>query len=94
MADVGRRMHGVWDLWMLSKENNCLTSLEFLERPELPLILVLPAKKEACSSPLEVLEKFDFLLSLAVISWLQIPYIHRMLRFCMSCSYIHDGVCQ
>ena len=94
MADVVRRMHDVWALWMLSKEKNCLTSLELLERPEFPLILVLLAKKEACSSPLEAFEKFDFLLSLAVLSWLQIPYIHRMLRSCMSCSYIHERVRQ
>jgi hypothetical protein len=49
-------MHDVWALWMLSKENNCLTPLELLERPEFQLILVLIAKKEACSSPLEALE--------------------------------------
>jgi hypothetical protein len=60
MADVGRRMHGVWALWMLSKENNCLTPLEILERPESPLILALLSKKEACSSPLEALKRvFD-----------------------------------
>jgi hypothetical protein len=45
MADVGRRMHGVWALWMLFKENNCLTPLELLERPESPLILALFSKK-------------------------------------------------
>ncbi len=60
MVDVGSRMHGVWALWMLSKENNCLTPLELLERPESPLILALHAKKEACSSPLEALKRlFD-----------------------------------
>jgi hypothetical protein len=48
MADVGRRMHSVWALWMLSKENNCLTPLELLERIESPLILALLSKKEAC----------------------------------------------
>jgi len=54
MADVGRRMHGVWALWMLSKENNCLTPLELLERTESPLIL------KAYSSPLEALKRiFD-----------------------------------
>jgi hypothetical protein len=45
MADVGRRMHGVWALWMLSKENNCLTPLELVEWPEYPLILALLSKK-------------------------------------------------
>ena len=90
MADFGRRMHGVWAFWMFYKKNNFLTPLEL----EFPLILVLLAKKEACSSPLEVLEKFDFLLSLVFLPWLQIPYIHRKLRSCMSCSYIHDGVRQ
>ena len=94
MADVGSRMHCVWALWLLSKENNCLTPLELLDWPEFTLILVLSAKKEACSSPLEALEKFDFLLPLAVIPWFQIFYIHHMLRSCMSCSYIHDGVFQ
>ena len=60
MADVGRRIHGVWALRMLSKENNCLTPIELLERPEFPLILALLSKKEACSSPLEALKRvFD-----------------------------------
>ena len=94
MGDVGSRMHCVWALWMISRENSCLTPLELLKRPEFQLVLVLITKKEACSSPLEALEKFDFLLSLAVLSWLQIHYIHRTLRSCRSCSYIHDGVCQ
>ena len=68
MADVGSRMHDVWALRMLSKENNCLTPLELLERSEFHLILVLIANKEACSSPLEALDKFDFLYS-----WLSYP---------------------
>jgi hypothetical protein len=42
---------------MLSKENNCLTPLELLERPEFPLILALLAKKDACLSLLEVLKR-------------------------------------
>jgi hypothetical protein len=58
MDDVGRRMHGVWALWMLSKENNCLTPSELLERPESPLILALLSKKDASSSPLEALKRF------------------------------------
>ena len=59
MADVGSRMHDVRALWMLSKENNCLTPLELLEWQEFHLILVLIAKKEACSSPLEAFENLD-----------------------------------
>jgi hypothetical protein len=60
MADVGRRMHGVWALWMLSRKNNFLTPLELLEWPESSLILALLSKKEACSSPLEALKRvFD-----------------------------------
>ena len=50
-------------LWMISKENNCLTPFELLKRPEIQLKFVLIARKEACSSPLEVLENLvDYLL--------------------------------
>ena len=56
MVDVGSRMHCVWALWMISRENSCLTPLELLKRPEFQLVLVLIAKKEACLSPLEALE--------------------------------------
>ena len=53
---VDIRMHNVRALWMISKENNCLTPLELLKRSEFQLILVLVAKTEDCSSPLEALE--------------------------------------
>ena len=43
-------------LWTISKKDDCLTPLELLKRPEFQLILVLIAKKEACSSPLVALE--------------------------------------
>ena len=56
MVDVDSRMHDMWALWMLSKDNDCLTPLELLEQPEFHLTLVLIAKKEACSSPLEAFE--------------------------------------
>jgi hypothetical protein len=56
-------MHDVRALWMISKENNCLTPLELLKRPEIQLKFVLIERKEACSSPLEVLENLvDYLL--------------------------------
>ena len=56
-------MHDVRALWMISKKNNFLTPLELLKQLEFQLILVLIAKKKACSSPLEALEKFDFFYS-------------------------------
>ena len=42
---------------MISKNNNCLTPLEMLKRSDLQLILVLIAKKEAWSFPLEAFKK-------------------------------------
>jgi hypothetical protein len=56
MVDVDSRMYNVQDLRMISKENNCLTPLELLKLSEFQLILLLIAKKEACSSPLEAFE--------------------------------------
>ena len=83
MADVGSRMHNVRALWMISKEDDCLTPLELLKLPEFQLILVLIAKKEACSSPLEALENLvDYSLGRIDQCQAQQEHVTALLYFC------------
>ncbi len=60
-----------------------LASLELLKRSEFQLILALIAKKEACSPPLEALEKLvDYLLERIGQSQAQREHVTAFLCFC------------